>query len=93
MADLVEQNYCFSCAFWTANSENPRWRKHVAIIRGEAYFPLERTDRWDAQGKMVKIRYFDGRIVETDNLTYQGPIPDHMRKRPIFQDNAEFMHA
>jgi hypothetical protein len=40
-------------------------------------------------GRLFTIEYTDGTVVETNNLWYQGPIPEWLHSR--FQVNAQFL--
>jgi DNA-directed RNA polymerase subunit RPC12/RpoP len=85
-------NNCFDCSFWLGKADYPDYMKnHQVIINGEHFMAYAETDGIvrGFGGRRFKIQFFDGRIVETNNLWGQGPIPDQFRSR--LQDNAVFL--
>jgi DNA-directed RNA polymerase subunit RPC12/RpoP len=84
-------NNCFDCSFWLEKTDYPDYMKtHQVIIDGQHYL-FHETDSFikGFGGRRFKIQFFDGRIIETNNLWFQGEIPDQFRS--IFPDNAVFL--
>jgi DNA-directed RNA polymerase subunit RPC12/RpoP len=84
-------NNCFDCSFWLGKTDYPDYMKnHQVIINGQHYL-FHDTDSFikGFGGRRFKIQFFDGRIIETNNLWFQGEIPDQFRS--ILQDNAVFL--
>lgn len=79
-----EQHFCFSCALWTARAkgENP------LVIDGVRY-SLGPGNSGGMAGRKFVIEYFDGRVVETNDLWCQGEVPDWVRDR--IPDTAKFL--
>lgn len=80
------------CWFW-AEWRSKKDRPEVARIAGEHYFVLPRVDPavgWlGFDGREFRIRFHDGREVETNNLCWQGVIPEPWRHS--LPDNAVFV--
>jgi hypothetical protein len=84
-------NNCFDCSFWLDKAEYSDYMaSHQVIIKGE-HFMLGETDSFirGFGGRKFKIQFFDGRIIETNNLWYQGEIPEQFRS--MLPDNAVFL--
>jgi hypothetical protein len=85
-------NNCFDCSFWLGKTDYPDYMKnHQVIINGEHYMAYAETDGIvrGFGGRMFRIQFFDGRIIETNNLWGQGPIPEQFRS--MLPDNAVFL--
>lgn len=86
---------CFDCAFWIwQHSLDLKGNRDFAIINGAHYVLCPHTDiNWPVGscGRKYRVRFFDGRVVDCDNLWHQGQIPEHFRD--IMPDNAEFVPA
>jgi hypothetical protein len=91
---LKELGYCFHCDFWLGYTRQ-RDNFRVARIDGVHYYvgKEENCDkRWKGfGGRRFKIRFHDGREVETDNLWCQGGIPAEFKDR--LPDNAIFLEG
>ena len=80
---------CFRMNFWNeivAEKEN-----HV-FIDGKSYSIAPEDDDSPfrgCSGRHFKIKFDDGKIVETTNLWCQGEIPEEFRD--ILKDNAKFI--
>jgi len=87
---MAAHNLCFQCAFW-AEKVAIRDRADVVRAGGQHYMIGEATPDMKPRhkgygGERFEVRFFDGRVVETDNLWHQGTIPSHFRDR--LPDNA-----
>jgi DNA-directed RNA polymerase subunit RPC12/RpoP len=83
-------NNCFDCSFWLEKTDYPDYMKnHQVIINGQ-HFMIGETKSFikGFGGRRFMIQFFDGRIIETNNLWSHGQIPDQFRS--MLQDNAEF---
>lgn len=80
---------CFHIDFW--NDLIPKKEDPKSVrIDGEHYWLGNNTDRWRGfGGREFKIKFHDGRIVETTNLWHNGTIPESFRDK--LPDNAEFI--
>lgn len=89
MPEMAEMTLCFSCAFWHRKLS----RKDKVIINGDMYSIGPKTsepNNWKGfSGRPFKIKFFDGRIIETNNLWHSGTIPEHFKEE--LPDNAEFI--
>ncbi|WDP93379.1 MAG: hypothetical protein HUN04_22710 [Desulfobacter sp.] len=85
------RNNCYDCSFWLCKMEYPDFMaERRAIIDGSHYIIRAETDGLRGfGGRKFIIQFFDGRIIETNNLWCQGEIPDRFRKR--LPDNAVFL--
>jgi hypothetical protein len=80
---------CFNCQFW--------WEKiaqadKLIRVDGHCYRipkPTVHEIFKGFGGAKFKIKFKDGRVIETDNLWHNGEIPAHFRDR--LPDNAEFV--
>lgn len=91
--EMQERQLCFSCLFWHHRLEE-QGKPEVFIARGHRYSigpeePKTLLAIRGCAGARQRIRFFDGREVETTNLWHQGEIPAHFRER--LPDNAEFI--
>lgn len=93
MIDLEEQAYfygcCFDCSFWLKKifmSEESRKRQ---VIVGGVHYMLSDSSIRGYCGTHFKIKFSDGRLVETDNLWHQGKIDEMFL--PFLKDNAVFI--
>jgi DNA-directed RNA polymerase subunit RPC12/RpoP len=89
--EVYHGNNCFDCSFWLDKAEYSDYMAiHQVIINGE-HFMLGETDSFirGFGGREFIIQFFDGRIVETNNLWCQGPIPK--RFRSMLPKNAVFL--
>ena len=93
--------YCKKCighATWLHAIQNAwdptqaRIKGHLYDIRPEPYPDKRRPQSKSGQGfagRPFMIRFFDDRVVRTENLWSIGPIPEEYRK--ALPDNAEFI--
>ena len=82
---------CFMIDYWNDRVKdiNPK----VAIIKGEHYTIGNEKEKGGFRGfggRKFIINFFDGRIVETTNLWYQGVIPEDFKDS--LPDNAQFIN-
>lgn len=90
--ELFGQRLCFICNFWAQKcfiKNDPR----TVRVDGEHYY-IGADDEVPSYcrgygGRRFKIRFRDGREVETSNLWCQGTIPPHFLD--VLPDNAEFI--
>jgi hypothetical protein len=78
-------------SFWLEKTDYPDYMKnHQVIIDGQHYL-FHETDSFikGFGGRRFKIQFFDGRNIETNNLWFQGEIPDQFRS--MLPDNAVFL--
>jgi hypothetical protein len=83
---------CFDCSFWLGKTDYPDYIKnHQFIINGEHYMAYAETNGIvrGFGGRRFRIQFFDGRIIETNNLWGQGPIPEQFRS--MLPYNAVFL--
>jgi hypothetical protein len=88
---MLSELLCFHCLFWTEKVEI-KDAQYVARINGKHYEIAEDTGPDSCRGfggQKYKIKFNDGRIVETRNLWYQGDIPEYFKAQ--LPDNAEFV--
>lgn len=84
-----ETGLCFTCFFWKGKTSIKN-RPNVTRINGDHFTIASESDRNKGYGgQKFTIKFFDGRIITTTNLWYQGKIPEHFRK--ALEDNAEFV--
>ena len=91
---LIDLKRCFRCDFWLEKVD--RVNDPVSTrVNGKHYFvgktPKPGTPRsfLGFGGAFWKIKYHDGRVIETNNLWHQGKIPERFRER--LPDNAIFL--
>ncbi len=88
--DLLD-THCHTCAFWTQHivlflSGDPA----IVIVDGAHYRLGDDSNRLKGHGgRKFIIHYNDGRTITTNNLWYQGIIPDRFRN--TLKDNATFI--
>jgi hypothetical protein len=96
---LRDRSLCFTCDFWEEriayHEEHP---DRSLIVRGTAYTigdepstaALRRAPlAYGSGGREFQVQFFDGRVVVSHNLWYQGRVPEHLRERA--PDNARFL--
>jgi len=91
--DLSPDTYfydcCENCSFWLEKLYLPeQYSKKQVIINGVHYLISNSSIRGYA-GAKFKIKFFDGRLIQTNNLWQQGKIPEHFRS--VLKDNAVFI--
>lgn len=86
---LLAQNICFTCNHWREllKCQNPIRVRSGHYQDGGA--KAGRTDFNGFGGRVFRVRMFDGKEFETNNMWFQGTIPAHFRER--LPDNAEFI--
>jgi len=87
---LISEKLCFECNFWMDKIKtinDPYWLR----INNESYYVGdEEDDRLRGfNGQKFRIKFDDGKIIETTNLWHQGTIPERFRNR--LPDNAKFI--
>jgi hypothetical protein len=91
------RGYCSTCRFWLASARQPiagtvieDWddgsRHHYYVNPAEPIVYTDLPERLGCGGAPWRIRFFDGRVVETNDLYTQGEIP--ARFRHMFPPNA-----
>ncbi len=84
---------CFDAYFWRKIVAEKN--KHI-IINGSCYCDagnIENPSRYEFlghSGRRFWIRFFNGKEITTNNLWYQGQIPDEFRSE--LPDTAEFYY-
>lgn len=83
---------CFNTDFWNGKLKI-KDEETTVRIKGVHYFIGNENQRFDKGfgGQKFRIKFFDGRVVETTNLNYNGKIQEDFRER--LPDNAEFMEV
>jgi len=80
---MAKRKICFECAFWIHKIENPL--QHREIINGEHYVfkPVQEEKPYfqGYGGHEFYAIHNDGTIVTSNNVWYQGVIPERFRKR------------
>lgn len=89
---LIRTSTCFSCDHWLAMV---RFKDDPATVRvmGKHYMDGGNTSSPSRMngfgGSVFRVKFHDGRCLETNNLWHQGTIPDHFKER--LPDNAIFV--
>ena len=87
---LIRQKLCFSCDFWAGKIKDVNNPKSVRIDKWHYFIGDESKGGFRGfDGKRFKIRFNNGKEVETTNLWCQGEIPKRFRERLL--DNAIFV--
>lgn len=87
---LAERSLCFNCNFWTELFGTPNAIVMESHGKRNQYMAGPDTGRKSDKGfggQYWKIKFNDGRILETNDLWHQGEIPEHFYGR--FPVNAE----
>lgn len=94
LEEMEKHQMCFKCNFWNHYAE---LKDDPSMVRIEGSHYVARqgivaASRWNGfGGAKFKIKFHDGREVETNNLWHQGKIPEHfLTKLP---DNAKFIRG
>lgn len=87
---LAERKQCFTCDHFTTLAEKED-RSDCVVVDGVHYTIGNERDSAmrGCGGARFKIKFNDGREVESTNLWCQGNIPPHLRDR--LPDNARFV--
>lgn len=88
--DLLRTHQCQTCFTWTSrlrDRDDPNCVRICGIL-----FLVGGEDEGHRLrghgGRKFKIQFLDGRVIETTNLWYVGPIPFHFRA--VLPDNARW---
>jgi len=88
---LLKRNICFTCRFWEEIITRPDQDKCVRVD-GRHYIIGEISGDENHfkghGGRKFEVRFFDGRVVSTNNLWHQGKVPEHFKAK--IPDNAIF---
>ncbi len=92
---MLSRSLCFTCLFWLDRIDaqsNPK----ACIINGQSYQDAGRRsggyrDSLGFGGREFRIEFFDGRVLETNNLFSQGDVPERFRDR--LPDTARFVET
>ena len=95
--DSLISGLCFDCSFWENLITKAEQRESGSIrIDGHHYYvdlknPIKGgiPSHRGFAGRSWNIRFRDGATVRTDNLWYQGQIPERFKDR--LPDNADFV--
>ena len=90
MNAILCSSKCFEKNYW---NEIIKEKEQHVIINGVCYMiggllPPNYTGFAGFGGRMFHIKYFDGRIIQTNNLWLNGEVPK--KYRDILKDEAEF---
>lgn len=94
--EMDVQQLCFHCNYWTDiirrdNNED----KDVFVIANGKHYIIDNENSNDYfrgfGGAKFTIKFFDGRMVKTSNLWYQGEIPERFRDE--LPDNATLIQG
>lgn len=90
---MLNDKLCFECDFWVRHHDDDMTNRkdHKFVIANGEHYVIEPEDSKETYfrgfgGAKVEIHFFDGTIVTSTNLWYNGEIPD--RFRDIMPDNA-----
>lgn len=83
--------WCDPCLFWSQQAVWDILGQNAVIIERQHYRLSSAESGFNFGGRMFKIRYFDGQVIET-MLAHQGEIPLIFAHDEVFNDNAEFIH-
>lgn len=89
---MLARSLCFTCLFWLDRIEAQADPK-ACVVNGNSYHDAgKRTGTPDHclgfGGRQFRIVFTDGRVIETNNLFGQGPVPERFRDR--LPDTARF---
>lgn len=97
--DMVKDHVCGKCSHWidqlrlrdkyTVIVDYNGQRHHYRVKKESGKSPAPAFCRGHG-GQRFKIRFLDGRILETTNLWHQGEVPERFLDR--FPVNAEFVY-
>ena len=93
--ELTEHQMCFECNHWRKQHEldhTERGEHGYAIVNGGHYVlnkSIPNSYFKGFGGHKFKFEFFDGTIVECDNVWFQGDITEaHPHWREVMKDNA-----
>lgn len=92
---MLARSLCFLCLFWHDRIEaqsNPK----ACVISGQSFQDAGRRTGGSQSslgfgGREFHIEFFDGRVIETNNLYAQGEVPERFRDR--LPDTARFVEV
>lgn len=89
---MQKRHICFQCAFWMDLAATPLPNRE--IISGCHFTVLPTTKRPHQVtnglgGKEFYIRRIDGTLIKSNNIWYQGRIPQHFKE--FFPNTADFL--
>jgi hypothetical protein len=92
---ICNNSECFNEKFWRVKEEAYEAGEPFIIIDGELYFNGGYTESSDKKmigfgGRRFDIRMNNGKEIMTNNLWYNGKIPENHREK--LADNATFIH-
>ena len=91
-SEMIAASLCFHCHYWTERIQRTHVKTQV-VVKGVVYqIGPESANSGHAfrghGGRRFKIKFFDGRVIETTNLWVNGDVPPHFRDD--IPDNADF---
>jgi len=86
--DTYFYDCCEDCSFWLEKLYLPDYNSKQVIVEGVHYL-LSNSSIKGFAGAKFKIKFFNGRLIQTNNLWRQGKIPQHFRS--VLKDNAVFV--
>jgi len=87
--DTYFYDCCEDCSFWLEKLYLPEeYSNRMVIVEGVHYL-LSNSSIKGFAGAKFKIKFFSGRLIQTNNLWRQGKIPEHFRSS--LPDNAVFV--
>lgn len=96
--ELVKYQMCFECNYWRTQHEldnTERGEHGYAIVDGGHYTLHPHTESYfkGFGGHKFKFEFFDGTIVECDNVWFQGDLnrEAHPHWREVMPDNAKII--
>ena len=88
--EMTQKCLCFDCNFWTEHVQRDRnENKDVFVVANGKHYIIDESPNPYFKGyggAKWTIRFNDGRVVKTDNLWFQGLIPELFRDK--LPDNA-----
>lgn len=86
---MVDNHACYDCLFWIEKMEI-KDKEYVVRASGEHYMIGDGegvNGKLGMSGSKYRIKFYDGRVVKTNDLWHQGSIP--LRFANKLPDNAE----
>ena len=80
---------CENCSFWLEKLYLPQEYSNRRVIVNGVHYLISESSIKGFGGAKFKIKFFDGRVIKTNNLWEQGKIPAHFRS--VLKDNAGFI--
>lgn len=93
--EMTRRHMCFTCNFWTDHIQRDHNEdKDVFVVANGKHYIIDESPNPCFKGhcgaKWI-IRFNDGRVVKTDNLWFQGYIPELFRDE--LPDNAVLVYG